>query len=101
MLPDYVICFKTVTIHYKAVNVIYQFDFFILNDKISDIDFIKQYSDEPFVIDSEGIAKLREFFPEEWAKIESEFTLVGKATHKLYTTEERTSDILLYLPETE
>lgn len=52
-----------VTIHYKAVNVIYRFDFFILNDKISDIDFINPHSDEPFVTDSEGAAKFREFFP--------------------------------------
>lgn len=82
-------------------NVYEQINWFYYDDAHTYIEFISRHPDEPFVIDSEGIAKLREFFPEEWAKIESEFTLGGKATHKLYITEERTSDILLYLPETE
>ncbi len=80
-------------------NVYEQINWFYYDDAHSYIEFINEHSDEPFVIDGEGVAKLREFFPEEWAKIESDFTLGGKATHKLYVAEDKTSDIFLYLPE--
>ncbi|MBQ3499608.1 MAG: hypothetical protein IJA87_10835 [Clostridia bacterium] len=80
-------------------NVYEQINWFYYDDAHTYIEFINQHPDEPFVIDSDGVAKLNEFFPEEWAKIESDYTLSGKATHRLYVAEERTSDILLFLPK--
>ncbi len=76
-----------------------QINWFYYDDAHSYIDFISAHPDKPFVIDSDGVAKLNEFFPEEWAETEANYVLGGRALYKLYVAEDRMSDIFLYLPE--